>query len=470
MLCQSIQTGQTVKSSTVDFDDDSFRNLIRDAKKNNSPKKLVKIVQQLSIDGKLNQNMTVTAVKTLQRMNRTDLCFELVPLWQDAVKKDESLDIPAAAALLKTVCRLHRIDIADTVMETSGLPPGDFKESLKISPEKIPIANSLLPELAFGYASSSKYQKALSTLQTMVYNKIPIDIEDSKNIFKFFVRETDGRSIRLALRYLIRTGGLTDNDSIQLLANAYMKSIEFRYGVVSMKTMPPETDMEAAFIGRSNVGKSSLINMVSNRKGLAFTSKTPGKTSEFNFFEALGRNVHVNMKTGATTTSTTAGTADDLNRFFLVDMPGVGYAEVTKAQRVGWIDVLRSYVSERKSLRVLFHLVDSRHGLLDADKECLGLLDQLPEYVNYVIVLTKADKRGGGARRHILQSIKTELKTLTTRQIPVILTSSDSRVGGAVLWSVLLDALAGDVPDTFESLLPVYESDLVINEENADID
>eukprot|EP01036_Dinobryon_divergens_P047069 gene47069-63038_t len=112
--------------------------------------------------------MTVTAVKTLQRMNRTDLCFELVPLWQDAVKKDESLDIPAAAALLKTVCRLHRIDIADTVMETSGLPPGDFKESLKISPEKIPIANSLLPELAFGYASSSKYQKALSTLQTMM--------------------------------------------------------------------------------------------------------------------------------------------------------------------------------------------------------------------------------------------------------------------------------------------------------------
>ena len=83
--------------------------------------------------------------------------------------------------------------------------------------------------------------------------------------------------------------GLDDNESVQLLTSAYMRQIDFIKGAVSMKTLPQDHDYpEVAFIGRSNVGKSSLINMISNRKGLAFTSKTPGKTSEFNYFASQG--------------------------------------------------------------------------------------------------------------------------------------------------------------------------------------
>jgi len=418
--------------------DDGFRTIIREAKKNNSPKKLMKFAQQWSAEGRLTQNMTVTTIKTLQRMNRTEMSFDLIPYWEKSVDTEESFDIQSGVSLLKNLCRLRRIDLAELILEKAGIYPNEFLGDYDLNPTVLSISEALLPELAYGYTISNKYQRSLNTIKMMVKYSLPIHIDISKNIFKIFLKETDGQSIRTMLSYLLRIGGLSDNDSIQMLANTYMKSIEFKYGVVSMKTMPPETDMEAAFIGRSNVGKSSLINMITNRKGLAFTSKTPGKTSEFNFFEANARNTE----------------QDDIKKFFLVDMPGVGYAQVTKTQRIGWLDVLRSYVIERRSLRVLFHLVDSRHGLLEADKECLELLEGLPERVQYVIVLTKADKRGGGARRDMIDNIKKELFLHTSRDIPIILTSSDSRTGGAVLWSVLLDSIAGDVPNSFNSLLP----------------
>jgi GTP-binding protein len=175
--------------------------------------------------------------------------------------------------------------------------------------------------------------------------------------------------------------------------------------------------------------------MISNRKGLAFTSKTPGKTSEFNYFDALGK---------------TAGTKEN-HRFYLVDLPGVGYAEVRKELRQSWLDLLNAYVTKRSTLRVLFHLVDSRHGLLDADEECLSLLPTLPEHVQYVIILTKVDKRGGGVRRDILDRLTREISKRTGRHVPIVYTSSETREGGAEVWSILLDAVAGEPSEKFFS-------------------
>ena len=176
--------------------------------------------------------------------------------------------------------------------------------------------------------------------------------------------------------------------------------------------------------------------MISNRKGLAFTSKTPGKTSEFNYFDAKGKIALNNEK----------------HRFYLVDLPGVGYAEVDKDLKASWLALLRSYVTSRTTLKVLFHLVDSRHGLLPADEDCLSLLPSLPKNVQYVIIFTKVDKLRSGIRKDLLQSVHKAIKLKSgenvVKQVPIVYTSADSGLGGVKLWSVMLDALA--LPESIE--------------------
>ena len=168
--------------------------------------------------------------------------------------------------------------------------------------------------------------------------------------------------------------------------------------------------------------------MLTNSKKLAYTSKTPGKTSEFNYFRAEG----------------SIGPSKEKHSFYLVDVPGVGYAEVNKVLRVSWLDLLRDYSHKRKTLRLIFHLVDSRHGLLKADEQCLSLLESLPDYVNYAIVLTKADKRASEGREGIMRELREKLLNYTSREVPVILSSSETREGGPALWSVMLDSFSGE--------------------------
>ena len=183
-----------------------------------------------------------------------------------------------------------------------------------------------------------------------------------------------------------------------------MRELRFVKGAISMDTLPKSTDAisipEVAFVGRSNVGKSSLINMVTNRKKLAFVStaikllsflqlkcveylisvvfqrccdnhfifqvsNTPGKTSEYNYFLAEG----------------IIGIKQEDHKFYLVDLPGVGYAEVMRKKRMDWMEFLQEYTSKHEPLKAVFHLVDSRHGLLGADQECLSILSTLPSHV-----------------------------------------------------------------------------------------
>ncbi len=182
--------------------------------------------------------------------------------------------------------------------------------------------------------------------------------------------------------------------------------------------------------GVSGSGKSSLINMVTNRKSLAYTSKKPGKTAEFNYFDAQG----------------VVGSDREQHRFYLVDLPGVGYALKSRELRSNWTNLLRNYVHNRSSLRVLFHLVDSRHGLLDADEECLALLETLPEHVQYVVVLTKVDKQKGaakdcGVRGYMLDQIYSQIAKRTKRVVPILFTSSETKLGGATVLSTILDGV-----------------------------
>ena len=144
----------------------------------------------------------------------------------------------------------------------------------------------------------------------------------------------------------------------------FARQAEFLKGVVSMDGLPPADRLEVCFAGRSNVGKSSLINALTNRKGLARASNTPGRTQEINFF-----------------------TLDDL---YLVDLPGYGFAKAPVAVVEKWQRLLKSYLAGRATLRRVFLLIDSRHGPKAVDDDIMSLLDSAA--VTFQVVLTKIDK------------------------------------------------------------------------------
>jgi GTP-binding protein len=139
----------------------------------------------------------------------------------------------------------------------------------------------------------------------------------------------------------------------------------FRMGVAKLEQLPPVRGVEIAFAGRSNVGKSSLINALTGVNGLARASNTPGRTRELNFFDVAGR-------------------------MTLVDMPGYGYAKAPKTDVKKWQEVLRGYLRGRPGLTRTFVLIDSRHGVKAEDLEMFDMLDETA--VAYQLVLTKSDK------------------------------------------------------------------------------
>jgi GTP-binding protein len=141
----------------------------------------------------------------------------------------------------------------------------------------------------------------------------------------------------------------------------------FIWASPSIETLPPMAGMEVAFAGRSNVGKSSLINSLTGRNALARTSHTPGRTQELIFFEG-----------------------PDGSDFRLVDMPGYGYASAPKVKIASWTKLIYNFLQGRASLARVYVLIDSRHGLKDVDLDVLKSLDR--SAVSYQIVLTKADQ------------------------------------------------------------------------------
>lgn len=197
-----------------------------------------------------------------------------------------------------------------------------------------------------------------------------------------------------------------------------MKIVSTKYVISSAtyKQCPPADRPEYAFIGRSNVGKSSLINMLTNQKGLAKTSASPGKTQLINHFDIVSAG---DKGKGAN------------KKWYIVDLPGYGYAKVSQTARNNWSNMIESYIRKRESLACLFVLIDSRHEPQAIDLE---FVNQLGEWeIPFVIVFTKSDKNKPGATLRNVENFIKALNESWEESPPYFVTSAVDRTGRDLL-------------------------------------
>jgi GTP-binding protein len=191
--------------------------------------------------------------------------------------------------------------------------------------------------------------------------------------------------------------------------------IDFLKSAPGLEFLPDATAPEIAFAGRSNVGKSSLLNALTGRKALARTSNTPGRTQELNFFD-VGKPLQIR----------------------LVDMPGYGFAEAPKDMVRRWRYLINDYLRGRSMLKRALVLVDSRHGLKDVDRDVMQMLDKAA--VGYHLVLTKADKIKPTLLSETLEATKVEAAQHPAAHPLLFATSSETGAGISELRTAILEA------------------------------
>jgi GTP-binding protein len=208
-----------------------------------------------------------------------------------------------------------------------------------------------------------------------------------------------------------------DEELVERARRLFAGPIEFLKSAPELKFLPDPVVPEVAFAGRSNVGKSSLLNALTNRNKLARTSNTPGRTQELNFFDV-----------------------GDPLQLRLVDMPGYGFAEAPKDLVKRWKHLVNDYLRGRAVLKRVLVLIDSRHGLKSPDREIMEMLDNAA--VNYQLVLTKSDKVKPAALGAVYEGVADEARKHPAAHPAIFTTSSETGRGIAELRTVILEAAA----------------------------
>lgn len=220
---------------------------------------------------------------------------------------------------------------------------------------------------------------------------------------------------------------MSDFNALSGTPAAIIAQARFMVSAAELHQLPAPGPAEVCFLGRSNAGKSSALNVIATQRKLAFVSKTPGRTRLINFFA---------IPVPQSPTDETLG--------FLVDLPGYGYAAVAKYEKQDWDRILGGYLKTRPSLVAAVMMVDIRRGLTDMDIDCLRWI--APLNINLCILVTKADKLGSNAQRQALQNILNQAKTWVPGAHGILF-SSTHRVGIEAAQAWTLAQLQAYLPD-----------------------
>lgn len=403
-------------------------NMLTEAEDDNGP------YSQMRIDSQVYRAATRGLVRNL----RLDLAVDVLKMRASAAEKRPSMfhpDVALTANVLRRCLRQKRKRNAvkfDTCFLMKELQAG-CDEAVKggnQASRNISVLTSLtagiLDREDLSEESAGDAEWALQLLRQqckIVGDSSSLSVSEFNDLIRLFGKKRRVDSVFSVLDAIQDAGLECDNETYEFLANAVVRQVEFVTGAVSMKTLPPPLRAEVAFFGRSNVGKSSLVNMLCNRKALAHVSGRPGKTQQFNFFAVNAKQTN--------------------SAFYLVDLPGVGFAKVPKKVQESWLKFMDNYIASRPSLCVVFHLVDGRHGPQSEDELLMSRVSNSRYNGEYVIVITKADKaQSEKALDNALQSTEAALnRNGCPADTQVIVTSATTRRGRDELWKFLRRAV-----------------------------